>query len=240
MAKIKVSDGMIFERYEKKYRISEDTYKLLSDRLSEYMTPDKYGQYTICSLYLDNDNFDLIRKSMEKPNYKEKIRLRSYGVPSESSKVYLELKKKLDGITYKRRVSLPYGEALRYIENRTTEFDSGQIFNEITYFLERYKPSPKVLLFYDRTAFFGIEDKNLRITFDNNIRYRNTDPYPHNDGFSIPIITPDEYIMEIKVPGAFPIWLSKLLSELGIYPTSFSKYATAYTHILTKESVYVK
>lgn len=240
MAKIKVSDGMIFERYEKKYRVSEDTYRLLSDRLSEYVTPDKYGQYSICSLYLDNDNFDLIRKSMEKPSYKEKIRLRSYGVPSMDAKVYLELKKKLNGITYKRRVSLLYGEALRYVENGTTSFDSGQIFNEITYFLDRYKPTPKVLLFYDRTAFFGIEDKNLRITFDNNIRYRNTDPFPHLGDRGEPIISQNERIMEIKVPGSFPLWLSKLLSETGVYPTSFSKCSTAYTHILKKESVYVK
>ncbi len=240
MAKIKASDGMIFERHEKKYRISEETYGLLYPKLSEFMNRDKYGLYTVCSLYFDTDDFLLISRSMEKPKYKEKLRLRCYGVPTNSTKVFIELKKKLDGITYKRRISADYFQAMDYLNNRVYPDADGQILNEINYFLDLYTPKPKVLLFYDRIALFGIEDNNLRVTFDSNIRYRvdNTDPLLGDYGQ--PLILPNERIMEIKVPGAFPLWLSKLLSELKIYPTSFSKYASAYRHLSKEEKSHAK
>ncbi len=231
MAKIKATSGMIFERYEKKYRITEESFEMLYPRLLERMNTDKYGLYTVCSLYLDTDDYLLIRRSMEKPAYKEKLRMRSYGIPHDDTKVFIELKKKLHGITYKRRITVPYSEAKDYFKDRRPPSTDGQILREIDYFMDLYRPSPKVLLFYDRLALFGKEDKELRITFDKNIRYRtdNTDPSFGASGTAL--ILPNERIMEIKVPGTFPVWLSKLLSELKIYPSSFSKYAAAYRHL---------
>lgn len=240
MSKIKAAAGMIFERHEKKYRISEDTYSILSARLSEYMNRDKYGLYTICSMYLDTDDFLLIRRSMEKPKYKEKLRLRSYGVPDDDTKVYIELKKKLKGVTYKRRISVPYCQAKDYLLHGSRPDADGQILSEIDYFLNLYRPAPKVLLFYDRLALFGIENNDLRITFDQNIRYRADDLDPQLGSHGHALIGANERIMEIKVPGTFPVWLSKLLSELQIYPTSFSKYATAYRHLKTEEKNHAK
>lgn len=235
MAKIKVTSGMIFERYEKKYRISEETFEILYPRLLEYMKTDHYGLYTVCSLYLDTEDDLLIRRSMEKPAYKEKLRMRSYGVPNEDTKVYIELKKKLQGITYKRRISAPYADAAEYFKNRRPPQADSQILREINYFMDLYDPSPKILLFYDRIALFGIEESDLRITFDKNIRYRADDLDPLHGDFGIPLIEEGERIMEIKVPGVFPIWLSFLLSEHKIFPTSFSKYASAYRHLSKEE-----
>lgn len=231
MPKIKVKVGMIFERYEKKYRLSEEKYLLLIERLSEYMKTDQYGKHTICSLYFDTDDFLLVRRSIEKPMYKEKLRLRSYGIPTPESNVFLELKKKVDGVSYKRRIPLTLDEAEQYINDGKLPKEKGQILEEIDWFIKFYKTTAKVLMFYERTALYGIEDSSLRITFDSNIRFRTEQlDFIHGDD-GIPMIESGEHIMEVKVMGAFPIWLSQLLAELNIYPTSFSKYGNAYRMI---------
>lgn len=228
MPKIKVSAGMVFERHEKKYRLTEETYLRLSQRLREYMQSDQYGRHTICTMYLDTDDWLLVRRSMDKPKYKEKLRLRSYGIPDADTTVFLELKKKLDGITYKRRIPMCYAEAMWYLHGGEPPDGRGQILEEIDRFMKFYHPSPKLLLFYERTALYGIEDSDLRITFDENIRWR-TDRLDFTLGDDgAPLLAPGECLMEIKVAGTFPYWLSRMLSELKIYPISFSKYGTAY------------
>lgn len=231
MPKIKVKTGMVFERHEKKYRLSEEKYLLLIEKLAKYMKEDEYGKYKICSLYFDTDDFLLIRRSIEKPKYKEKLRLRSYGTPTSKSTVFLELKKKLDGVTYKRRISLTLAEAECYLNDGKPPKNKGQILEEIDWFIKSYKTKAKVLLFYERMALYGIEDNSLRITFDSDIRFRteNLDFTNVDDG--VPLLNSGERIMEIKIVGAFPIWLSQLLAELKIYPTSFSKYGIAYRMI---------
>lgn len=236
MVKVKVSAGMVFERYEKKYRLSEEEYLQLMERLKEYMQADQYGKHTICSLYFDTKDYLLIRRSIEKPDYKEKLRLRSYGVPAPDTSVYLELKKKLRGVTYKRRISMPYVEAQKYLLTGEHPTDSGQILEEIDYFRRQYQPVPKVLLFYERIALVGKEDPNLRITFDTDIRYR-TDDFDLSLGDEgTPLLQSGERLMEIKVSGALPFWLCRMLSELKIYPASFSKYGTVYRKLL-KEGI---
>lgn len=227
--------GAVFKRHEKKFLLTKDQYNSLLDRLEDYMEEDRYGVHTIFSLYFDTDDYLLIRRSIEKPKYKEKLRLRSYGTPTNESKVFLELKKKYDGITYKRRVSMKLYEVKELIANGSTG-RQGQILDEIKWFCQQYNNLlPRVLICYERVALYGIEDNNLRITFDANIRYRtdNVDPVNGSDG--TPIIKPSERLMEIKIGSSYPCWLSRILSELNIYPISFSKYGTAYKTIKSKE-----
>lgn len=236
MAKVKVSAGMVFERYEKKYRLSEATYLQLTERLGEYMQADQYGKHTICSLYFDTRDYLLIRRSIEKPIYKEKLRLRSYGIPTPDTSVYLELKKKLQGVTYKRRISMTYAEAQRYLLCGEQPSQSSQIMDEISWFHRQYQPVPKVLLFYERIALLGREDPSLRMTFDTDIRYRTDDLDPSSGDEGTPLLPSGERLMEIKVSGALPFWLSRMLSELKIYPAAFSKYGTVYRQLL-KEGI---
>ncbi len=235
MPKIRVSPGMVFERHEKKYRLSEEQYLALRQRLEEHMRPDQYARHTICSLYFDTPDFLLIRRSLSKPKYKEKLRLRSYGLPGPETMVYLELKKKLDGVTYKRRAAMPYAQAQGYLLQGETPEQQGQILREIDWFRDFYKPVPRVLLFYERIALYGVEDPALRITFDTDIRWRmeRFDLTEGDDGR--PLLQPGERLMEIKVAGALPFWLARMLSELKIYPTSFSKYGNVYREYLKEE-----
>ncbi len=218
----------IFQRIEKKYMVTPEKYEELRKRLEEYMKVDDYGLSTICNIYYDTRDDELIRRSIEKPVYKEKLRVRSYGVPGEDTKVFTEIKKKYDGIVYKRRISLPMNTTRAYLnEGKDPGFDS-QIRREIDYFMVYYRPVPKMFIGYDRIAMYGKEDPELRLTLDFNIRARDTDldlTLGDHGGLLLP---KDTVLMEVKVGGAYPLWMSHILNELEIYGVSFSKYGTGY------------
>lgn len=199
------------------------------------MTEDKYGLHTICSIYFDTDDDRLIRNSIERPLYKEKLRLRSYGVPTnDDSEVFLELKKKYKGIVYKRREALTLFAAESYIQNGLFPADS-QIFREINYFRSYYSAYPKIFIAYDRIAMAGNSDTNLRMTFDFRIRCRRNDLDLQAGDHGTELLSSGSVLMEIKIPGAMPLWLCSALSQLKLYPVSFSKYGQFYIKELKGE-----
>ncbi|SHO44641.1 polyphosphate polymerase domain-containing protein [Anaerocolumna xylanovorans] len=230
-----IKSNNTFERIEKKYLLSSKDYDLLKNRLLPYMKMDQYGLHTICNIYFDTENYELVRNSIEKPVYKEKLRLRSYGVPTGNSKVFLEIKKKYKGIVYKRRVSITLEEAVRYLGHGIKPAIDNQILREIDYFIHFYKPIPKVYLAYDRIALYGITDPDIRITFDQNIRSRLTDLDLSKGDYGKYLLDQSNVLMEIKVPAAYPLWLANILSDLRIYPASFSKYGNVYKENLLEE-----
>lgn len=218
----------VFQRYEKKYLLTSSQYELFREVADEYMQVDEYGESTICNIYYDTPDYDLIRASIEGPVYKEKLRLRSYGIPKQGEPVFLEIKKKYKGIVYKRRIALPLEEAYKSLEQGVVDEGRGQVAKEINYFLKRYHPVPKVYLAYDRVAMFGIEDTNLRMTFDFRIRSRE-DKLDLAMGDNGKLLLADgEVVMEIKVKDVYPMWLIQGLEKLSIYPHSFSKYGNVY------------
>lgn len=222
------STKLTFKRYEKKYLLSAEKYETLFARLNGLIEPDEYFASTVCSIYYDTDDYELIRKSIEKPVYKEKLRLRSYNAATPESKVFVELKKKYKGVVYKRRVSMKAREAEEYLAMRAPAPKDSQIVHEIDWFLKTNRPTPKAFIACDREAYVAKDDHELRITFDHNIRWRDYDLSITSGDEGEPITEPGEVLMEIKIPGAAPLWLAALLSELETYPTSFSKYGTAY------------
>lgn len=226
----------IFERTEKKYLLSKERYELLLEKSKDYIKPDQYGVTDICNVYFDTVDSELIRNSIEKPIYKEKLRLRSYGTPeSLDSKVFLEIKKKFDGVVYKRRVTMSLKEAEDYLLYGVKPSEDGQIIREIDYIISHYKLVPKLFLAYDRVAYTGIYDESLRITFDTNIRSRENDLSLLYESYGDSLLESDTYLMEIKANGGMPMWLVDLLSALEIYPLSFSKYGNVYKKSLSKE-----
>ncbi|MDD3660590.1 MAG: polyphosphate polymerase domain-containing protein [Lachnospiraceae bacterium] len=231
----------IFKRYEKKYLLNETQYETFRERLSHYMKEDRYGNYTIGNIYYDTRQYDLIRNSIDKPLYKEKFRIRSYGVPSGQDKVFLEIKKKFDGIVYKRRSEVPYCELIDVMDGGLPK-EKTQIMNEISWFFQIHHPEPKVYIAYDRLALYGMEDPELRVTFDTNIRWRKDKLDLSAGDYGDEILRPNQILMEIKIPGTIPLWMSEALTEAEIYPTSFSKYGTCYQkylfHDLLPENTY--
>jgi SPX domain protein involved in polyphosphate accumulation len=209
----------------------------MKPQLEEYMEVDDHsrngGFYTICNIYYDTPDHAIIRKSIDKPAYKEKLRLRSYGVADQRDLVYLEIKKKYNGCVNKRRTSIVLEDAYHYIETKkkpelTIDMNE-QILNEIDYMLHRYPTlGPAVFLSYDRNAMFGIEDKNFRITFDTNIRSRREKVGLDTGNYGELLLPKGLWVMEVKVKDTTPLWLAELLSRYKIYPASFSKYGTEY------------
>ncbi len=218
----------VFERTETKYILTLSQRRALLEKIEQYVKPDEYGESTVCSLYFDTDNHRLIRQSMEKPTYKEKLRLRSYGTPKRDGNVFLELKKKYNGVVYKRRLTLSYNAAMAYIRRGVLPEDS-QIMREIDWAMKYYEGiAPKMFIAYDRTAFYSKQDHELRVTFDRNVRFRTDNLDLAKGNYGERILDPSLCIMEIKALSAMPMWLTKALGELKIYPGSFSKYGTAY------------
>lgn len=223
-----------FERYERKYRLTKAQQRLILNGMRNHMKADNYGRYTICNIYYDTDDWRLVRASIEKPVYKEKLRVRSYGVQDDDGKVFVELKKKYDGVVYKRRIITAPETAKELLDGKLPVESFGQIGREIKWFQSFYSAVPKVFIGYDRLAFAGIEQPELRITFDTDIRYRTTELDLRLGDHGALILPHDEVLMEIKLPGVCPMWLSELLSEVGAFPTSFSKIGYCYTNNILK------
>ncbi|MCD7709060.1 MAG: polyphosphate polymerase domain-containing protein [Clostridiales bacterium] len=226
-----MADQMVFKRHEIKYMLTSEQKQILLDGMREHMTEDEHGRSTILSLYLDTPDFLLIRRSMDGPLYREKLRLRSYGVADGDTTVFLELKKKYDSVVYKRRIALTEAQAEDYLAGHGLPEDT-QISREIDYSVKHYNDiAPRVLLSYERDAFYANDDHEFRVTFDQNILWRNYNLDLTNEIGGEPILKDGQVLMEIKVGEAMPLWMVKLLSANHLYQTSFSKYANAYSRI---------
>ncbi len=238
---IRMSYTATFERIEKKLLMTEDQYRALLPVLRKYMCPDIYFSSTNCSLYMDTPDFLLVRRALSKPEYKEKMRLRSYGVPGMNDPVFLEIKKKYDRIVYKRRISLGAEDAMNYLEKGMVPTPSTQILREIDYMRSRYQLIPAMVLCYDRHSYAEREESvnSLRITIDKNIRYRmdRLDLRKGDDGTLL--LAPGTRLMEVKTTQAIPLWLAHAMTETGISMTSFSKYGHAYETVSAASSQHI-
>ena len=241
----------VFKRKEIKYLLSSEERNALLPILEAHMEPDAFAHSSISNLYYDTPDFRMVRRSLEKPMYKEKLRLRSYGTPENTSTVFPEIKKKAMGIVYKRRISLPYQEAVSFLSGQqiaSTDMCNGttqqvtstdtcdgttqQILHELDWMLASYENlAPRVFLSYERDSYKGGSDPSLRLTLDQDILFR-TDRLDLREGaFGEAILLPDQTLMEVKISNAAPLWLAQALSEIGIFPVSFSKYGRAYERI---------
>ena len=219
---------MVMKRYELKYLLNSVQTQYVRDKLKGHMEIDQFGRTSIFSLYYDTPTSQLVRTSMEKPAFKEKIRLRSYGPSAEGSPVYLELKRKAYGIVYKRRVETTVLQVKDFFSEENNLGCGGQINSEITAFRDMYKSlAPACMIICDRTAYYE-PDGDLRLTIDENPRYRADDLTFSEPAGGSPLLPYGWTIMEVKVQDAMPLWLAEILSAAGIRKASFSKYGEAY------------
>jgi len=205
----------------------------VKNEISPYMALDKYGRTTIRNLYFDTDNYRLIRRSIEKPVYKEKLRIRSYSKAQPNSTVFVELKKKYKSVVYKRRVAMTEAQAVKWIIGGQRDIDETQITREIDYFISYYgNLRPTVFLSYEREAYYSIDGGDFRLTFDENILARVDKLTLEEDPDGIDMMPTGTVLMEIKTAGGIPLWMADILSREHIYKTSFSKYGKAYEKLI--------
>ncbi len=211
-----------FQRVEHKYLITQEDKDKLLDVIFEHIQEDAYHRYSLHNIYYDSNDYIMIRKSIEGLNYKEKLRVRSYGNPSDTN-VYFEIKKKYDGIVYKRRVPI--------------DDSNSQVMHEINYMKDFYDAKPRLFISYDREAYAGVKEKDVRITFDTNIQYRVDGLSLYDSRNDISLFQNNEILMEIKVMDRYPLWLIEALSSLNIKRTSFSKYGTIYKKMMQERTI---
>jgi len=240
----------VFNRCEKKYFLNQHQFDEIRSRISDYMMMDAYNKngkaYKISNIYYDTEHDDIIRACIEKPVYKEKLRIRSYGVPSIEDMVFVEIKKKYNGIVYKRRTGMKLRDAYNYLSGRVSNQYilennpkiNSQLLGEINFFKNFYHVQPKLYLSYDRLAYFEKDDGDFRLTIDHNITTRREQIGLENGSFGEQLLPENIYLMEIKMNRAVPLWFTKLLSELKVYPVSFSKYGTEYKKYIIENKNY--
>lgn len=226
-----------FKRKEHKFFINSEIYDSFIKDLSNHMSIDSHGLHTIMSLYYDTDDYLFIKRSMEKPTYKEKLRVRSYGTPNNQTHVFLELKKKIQGTVYKRRIELPYSDYLKWEKDRSLQehLKQTQTYREIEWVSKRHKTlKPRVLIAYDRLSFYSEDQPDFRVTFDHDIRFRTTDLSLDSGSYGQLVAPEIGVLMEVKVLGAYPLWFVDLLNKYNIRRMSFSKYAQTYSRYINK------
>jgi SPX domain protein involved in polyphosphate accumulation len=233
----------VFNRYENKYLIDSDTMRYIQEELCEYTAPDEYNRlgatYPIYNIYYDTPDNEMIRTSLSKPLYKEKLRLRAYSNFFDDEIVYLEIKKKCNGLVNKRRSAMSFAEASRFLSSgeapRPRDCMNMQVINEVAYCLERMSLEAAAYIAYDRRAYFGTGKHDLRVSFDTNIRTRRTSLSFEAGDYGEPLLAEGMALMEIKVRSSIPLWLSRLLSSADVFPVSFSKYGKEYaSHVERK------
>ncbi len=227
----------VFERYETKYFLTAAQKRALLEEMKGRLFPDQYGRTTIRNIYYDTDSFRLIRDSLDHPVYKEKLRVRSYQKAGEDDVVFVEIKKKFDGVVYKRRVAMPKTSAQDWIDLGIPTPIRTQITSEIDYFIKFYDGiKAKAFLSYEREAFSDRGEPEFRLTLDENIIARNTDLDLGSGIWGESLLPPGITLMELKASGAVPLWIARFLSENGISKISFSKYGTYYTDYLMTDT----
>lgn len=224
-----------FKRYEIKYLLTYRQRQDILKAMQPYMKLDKYGHTTIRNIYYDTENFRLVRRSLEKPVYKEKLRIRSYGAADPDDPVFVELKKKYKKVVYKRRLTLPEHDAMNCFNNGAPLPVHSQIADEIEYFRSFYEGlRPAVFLTYEREAFYEMNGGDFRVTFDENILYRDYDISLGGEIYGAPLLEKGYSLMEIKTSGGIPLWMTETLNDLKVYHTSFSKYGAAYMDMMSR------
>ena len=226
----------VFKRYELKYMLTPLQKEKILEAMFPHMELDRYGRTTIRNIYFDTDHYRLIRRSIEKPAYKEKLRIRSYSQATADSTVFVELKKKYEKVVYKRRLPLCEADAMAWVCRENPCPVNTQISREIDYFLDFYgKLKPTVFLSYEREAYYDKGGGDFRVTFDDHILCRQTDVNLCSNIYGSPILPEGKVLMELKCSGGIPLWMVEVLSRERIYKTSFSKYGTAYSALIFPE-----
>ncbi len=224
-----------FKRQENKYLINKNIYDRIIQLGCDFIEKDNYSETVINNVYLDTDDYLLTRRSIEKPKYKEKLRVRGYQSVDNDSKVFLEVKKKCEGVGYKKRLTIKLDELNRRLAVKDYELGNDHIAKEIGWCLSRYQPVPKIYVGYERVAYKGVGVSPLRITFDRNVIYRSNDLKLESGFYGDYIVDKDLVIMEIKTTEGIPLWLTNILNQLKVYPSSFSKVGNAYKKEITKK-----
>lgn len=224
----------IFSRRELKFLLPFETYKALANDMMPYMRYDKFGdgfgRYNIVSLYFDTPQKTIYYETRNKLLFRQKLRLRVYDEADLNSTAFLEVKQKFKNVVNKRRTLVPLQSAYDYIyqnQSIADQVSNPQILKEIDHFKQLYNLHPEIVVSYDRQAFHGLYDPDLRVTYDYNLLCRNDDLHIENGPQGENFVDPNLVVMEVKITNSVPLWLTELLSDYGLQKQGVSKFCTS-------------
>lgn len=221
-----------FKRVETKYILTQKQEQAFLADLAQHMEADDFAQSSISNVYFDNPDFQMVADSLAKKHGKEKIRMRLYDLqPTASSQAFLEIKKKVEGIGFKYRLTSNPVSVTNYVLTGLADASivDDKVTEELHQLRQRYGTlQPKLVIAYDRQSYKGLDDKNVRLTIDRNLIYRDDRLSAYADRSGHALLPADQVIMEVKVAGDQPAWLQELLVKHGLEKASFSKYGQAY------------
>jgi SPX domain protein involved in polyphosphate accumulation len=223
-----------FNRFELKYLISLAQAECFKAALRPYVIQDEHGEngkYSLTSLYYDSPDLRCYWEKEYGLHFRRKLRIRQYDtnkLMTEETPVFLEIKQRVDRVTQKRRVVLSYGDALRLCNDRHLPENTGEdqeILEEMYSFIWQYNLRPISIVRYDRQAFMGTQyDMGLRVTFDTNLTFQVHKLHIHEEPSALPMLSPNQVVMEIKVNERIPTWLTGLIADHNLKLVRVSKY----------------
>ncbi|MFN2195257.1 MAG: polyphosphate polymerase domain-containing protein [Anaerolineales bacterium] len=224
-----------FNRFELKYILPLQQVAKIKSALSAYLNPDDYGnqsgRYAITSLYYDSPALRCYQEKLDGIKFRRKLRIRRYeneAAFTEESPVFVEIKQRVDRVTQKRRILLPYAEALSLCNDRempACPSEDTATAEEIYVFLWQYNLQPSSLVRYEREAWVGTEyDPGLRVTFDTELTFQSNNLHIHDQFDGLPMLPAHLVVMEIKVNERIPYWLTDLIAVHNLQITRISKY----------------
>lgn len=223
-----------FNRYEIKYLLDELKIPALRDELAARMGTDPFsprGGYPVTSLYYDTADLRFYWEKIEGLRFRRKLRMRLYGAPADctdETSVQIEIKQRVNRVTQKRRIALPYGQARRWLDGReeiTCEDHQRSFVNEVTTLIGNLDLRPIVTTGYLREAFVGRDaDLGLRVTIDHKVHGRDRDFNFASGAENRYIIPPKLAIVEIKANERVPYWVTDLAARSEMSVVRVSKY----------------
>jgi len=234
-----------FNRFELKYIVSIQAAERFKQDLSDFLAPDEHGDslgaYGVSSLYYDGPDYRFYWEKIDGIKFRRKLRIRHYenGAPlAEDTSVFVEIKQRLNRVTQKRCLQLPYGDALRLCSQRQVpELDAfnhdpsdAAVIDEVLAMSWQYDLRPASIVSYNRQALIGGQyDVGLRVTFDKDLTYRaagegSSALQLNGENASLTLFPADMVIIEIKVNERIPYWLTELVAMHNLNLMRVSKY----------------
>lgn len=225
-----------FNRFELKYLLTIKHAETFKKALRAYLFPDEHGngegRYPLTNLYYDSPDFRCYWEKVDGIKFRRKLRIRRY-VADEAltgvTPVFVEIKQRLDRVTQKRRIILPYRDAMSLCNDRqypeTFAPDDKTVLDEIYAYLWQYNLHPVSIVNYERQAFIGTDyDLGLRVTFDTSLQYQTHSLLLHEEPSTLPMLPADRVVMEIKVNERIPYWLTEMIAAHNLKLIRISKY----------------
>jgi hypothetical protein len=225
-------------RHECKFVVPEDVAQHVLRRAAPFVAPDPFAQrsadhtYTIASLYFDDARRALYRETVEGLALRYKLRVRSYS-DDPAVPVFVEIKRRLDRVVQKVRCPIARALLPDVVAGRAVAPDGASqaqlaALREFQRLLAQRRATPRAVVRYQRQAYVGFDDPELRVTVDRRLCALDTDePAVRIEQPGFVAVPGRGVILELKFTDRMPPWMLGAVHACELRRDSYSKYCHA-------------